>query len=217
MRKLRPYTRQFSATAKWLHWLVAFFLLSIIGVAWQFPFIAPEDRAGAIPVHVSIGLIVLTLTLMRLIWRQFSPPPPPPEDTPAWVVKGAWFGHRALYGLLLIQGVLGLMLAALSPADIRFFNTWNLSALASADTAMLQVLRPLHLLVAILLTLTIIGHVLGAIWHHFVLRDDVLQRMLPFGGLWQRLVTEERNANRRFPSRRFANWPKRWRFDENQQ
>jgi cytochrome b561 len=216
MRPMRPYTRQFSATAKWLHWLGAFFLLSIIGVAWQFPFIAHEDRAAAIPVHVSIGLIVVALTLARLAWRKASPPPPLPADTPGWMSKGARFGHRALYGLLLVQGLLGLMLAALSPVDIRFFNAWNLSALAAADPELLKLLRPLHLTVAILLTMTIIGHILAAIWHHFVLRDDVLQRMLPFGGLWQKLAHEERSTNRRFPSRRFSNWPKRWRFDESQ-
>lgn len=213
MRPIRPYTRQFTATAKWLHWLVAFFLLSIIGVAWQFPFLAHEDRASAIPVHVSIGLIVVALTLVRLAWRKAAPPPPPPEKTPAWMVKGAWFGHRALYGLLLLQGLLGVMMAALSPVDIRFFNSWNLSALAPANPEMLALLRPLHLTVAILLTLTIVGHILAAFWHHFVVRDDVLQRMLPFGGLWQKLALEERANNRRFPSRRFANWPKRWRWD----
>lgn len=212
--KMRSYTRQFSATAKWLHWLVAFLLLSIVSVAWRFPFIAPADRAGAIPVHVSIGAIVVVLTLLRLAWRKVSPPPPVPRGTPAWMAIGARFGHRALYGLLIVQGVLGLWLAALSPVDIRIFNGWNLSALAPANSAMLDLLRPLHLLVAIVLTLTIVGHILAALWHHFVVRDDILQRMLPFGGLWQRLVLEERVRNRRFPSRRFANWPKRWRFDE---
>ena len=42
-----------------------------------------------------------------------------------------------------------------------------------------------------------------------VLRDDVLIRMLPFGGLWQRLSEPDRERAKRMPSRQFENWPKR--------
>lgn len=210
MRKMRTETRQFSLTAKWLHWLVAFLMLSVIPVAWGFAFVAPEDRAGAIPVHVSIGLIVVLLTLLRLAWRKAAPPPPIPSATPGWMKRGAGIGHFLLYALILVQGVLGIWMAALSPVDIRFFNLFNISELAPASAGSLVYLRQIHFAVACLLTATIFGHVAAALWHHFLLRDDVLIRMLPFGGLWQRLRAPDRKREaERFPSLRQGNWPKR--------
>lgn len=209
MRPHRTISRQFTITAKWLHWLVAVLLLSVMSAAWSFAFTAPEDRAGAIPVHVSIGLIVVFLTLLRLAWRKAAPPPPIPPATPGWMKRGARAGHFLLYALILLQGVLGIWMAALSPVDIRVFNGFNLSELAPASAGSVAGLRQIHFAVACLLTATIFGHVTAALWHHFVLRDDVLIRMLPFGALWQRLQAPLRKQQERFPSSRLANWPKR--------
>ena len=69
----RHRTTQYTATAKWLHWIVAFLMLSILPVAIGFSFLDPADRAAAIPVHASLALIVLALTLIRLGWRGANP------------------------------------------------------------------------------------------------------------------------------------------------
>ena len=208
MRKLRSISGQFSRTAKWLHWLVAFLMLSVLSVAWSFAFIPPDDRAGAIPVHVSIGLIVVMLTLVRLAWRKAVPVPAIPPATPVWMQRGASIGHFLLYALILVQGVLGIWMAALSPVDIRLFNGFDLSGLAPASAGSVAGLRQIHFAVACVLTGTIFGHVAAALWHHFVLRDDILIRMLPFSGLWQRLAAPARAMQQRFPSLHLTNWPK---------
>ena len=210
MRTMRSVTRQFNAPAKWLHWLVAFLMLSLLWAAWSFAVTDPAERAEAIPVHASIGLIVVFLTLIRLAWRKAAPPPDLPPSAPSWMRLAARLGHFLLYALIMVQGVLGLWMAALSPVDIRVFNGFNLSELAPASAGSLVYLRQIHFGVATLFTATLLGHVAGALWHHFVLRDDVLVRMLPFGGLWQRLQAPLRKQQLRFPSLWFHNWPKRW-------
>ncbi len=207
-RAPRPISGQFSTTAKWLHWLAAFLLLSVMSVAWSFAFVLPADRAGAIPVHVSIGLLVVMLMLARLAWRKVSPPPETPKSAPGWMHIGAKSGHFLIYALILFQGVIGVWMAALSPVDIRFFNGFDISALAPASPGSLVYLRKVHFVGALLLTLTLVGHVAAALWHHFILRDDVLIRMLPFSGLWQRLTAPIRANAWRFPSAQQHNWPK---------
>lgn len=207
--KPRLRTQQFSTGAKWLHWLVAFFMLSIIPVALGFAGVAPADRAEAIPVHASIGLLVLFLTLARLGWRAVYPPPAIPEGSPDWVKRGAGVGHFLLYTLILWQGALGIWMASSSTSGIRFFNMFNLAELAPANPGVIEILRPLHLAGAWLLVAVLIGHVGGALWHHLKLRDDVLVRMLPFGGLWQRLTAADYARQWRFPGSQGGNWPKR--------
>lgn len=207
--KPRLRTRQFSTGAKWLHWLVAVLLMLIVPTAVKFSFVAPVDRADAIPVHASLGLLVMMLTLVRLAWRAVYPPPATPDTTPAWAKRAAGAGHWALYALILWQATLGIWMAASSTSGIRFFNMFNLAELAPANSELIDWLRPLHLAGAWLLVLALVGHVAGALWHHLKLRDDVLVRMLPFGGLWQRLTAHEYAQQWRFPSTHLKNWPKR--------
>jgi cytochrome b561 len=121
---------------------------------------------------------------------------------------GARIGHGLLYATILGQGVIGLWMAALSPVDIRFFNGFDLSALAPSSPAALLVLRKIHFAGACVVTATLFGHVAAALWHHFILRDDVLIRMLPFSGLWQRLTAPARATAWRFPSSTGFKWPK---------
>jgi cytochrome b561 len=188
MKAARPVTGQFTTMAKTLHWTVAFLMLSVVPVAFSFAWTPVADRAGAIPVHVSIGLIVVVLTLIRLGWRAASPPPPLPASTSVATRAGARFGHAVLYGGILFQGMLGIWMAALSPSGIRVFNTFDLAALAPASPGSLVYLRQIHFVGACVVSAAIVIHVAAALWHHFRLRDDVLIRMLPLSGLWQRLA-----------------------------
>lgn len=208
-KRARPVSQQYTTMAKWLHWLVAFLLLLAMTAAFEFAFIAPADRAEVIPVHASIALIIVFLTLIRLAWRRAVPPPAMPDGASSATRRGARIGHFLLYALIFYQGLIGIWMAALSPVAIRFFNGFNLSALAPASEESLVILRQLHFAGATALALVIVGHVSAALWHHFVRRDDVLIRMLPFGGLWQRLGAPARAMEARFPSQMFDNWPKR--------
>ena len=139
--KPRLRTRQFTTGAKWLHWIVAFLLLSVLSVAIGFSGVAPADRAEAIPVHASIGLLVLFLTLVRLGWRAVHAAPAIPDGSPAWVKRGAGIGHFLLYALILWQGALGIWMASSSTSGIRFFNMFNLAELAPANIAVIEMLR----------------------------------------------------------------------------
>lgn len=207
---------QFSSFAKWMHWLVAFFLLNTIFEALAFKWTLPEDRALAIPAHVSVGMIVLALTLVRLSYRKANPPPHMPEKSPKWMKSGASIGHFMLYALVFYMAALGIYMATISPVDIRIFSGFNLSALAPANSELLAVLRQFHFAGAVLFILTLVGHVCAALWHHFVMKDDVLVRMLPFSAFATSVLNKGKPAAWRFPSANGVDWHKKstW-FGEN--
>jgi cytochrome b561 len=202
-------TEHFSTIAKFLHWMTAFLMLSIIPVALGFANIDRADRAEAIPVHASLGIIVLVLTVIRLFVRKLSPPPAFPGDPSSMPAKASKIGHRLIYMLLFAQMAIGFFLAAFSSVDIRFFNGWNISALAEARPAVMEQLIAFHFIGAWALTLLIAGHAFAALYHHFVRKDDVLIRMLPFSALVQRLKREGQLPEWRTPSAHLQNWPKR--------
>jgi superoxide oxidase len=197
---------QFSTAAKWCHWLVVFFLASMMWEAFQFKWKLPEDRGAAVAVHVSIGLIVLVITFFRLAVREVNPPPPSPRATPTWMKTGAKVGHLVLYGLFLGLALLGLWMAAISPVDVRLFSTYNVSSLAPANPELLAKLRPIHFAGSVLFSASIAGHAFFALWHHFLLKDDVLVRMLPFSGFAQRILAKGKTPQWRFPTANQVNW-----------
>jgi cytochrome b561 len=197
---------QFRTFAKWLHWLVVFFLFNTIVWSFSFKWQAPEDRATAIPAHVSIGMIVLALTLVRLAYRSVNPPPSIPLATPDWIKVGAHLGHFMLYALVIYMAIIGIWMAAISPVDIRVFSGLNLSAFGEPNAPLLAALRQWHFGGAILFVLTILGHIAGALWHHFLLKDDVLTRMLPFSGFVSRVLGQGKPAAWRFPSKNQVDW-----------
>jgi superoxide oxidase len=205
-----------TATRKWLHWLVAFFLLSLMSAAYGFAFVPRAERATAIPVHVSLGLVVLALTLVRVAYRKVVPPPALPETTPKWVVTGSKLGHALLYGLFFYLAIIGLWMAAASEVDIRLFGGLNVSALAPTNVELVEALRPWHLAGSIAFGVLLCVHIIAAFYHQFVLRDDILLRILPFSGLIRRGLRSDDIVTWRFPSKNKIDWHDRrtW-FKEN--
>lgn len=203
---MRSQSGQFSTAAKWCHWLVVFFLASMMLEAFEFKWKLPEDRGAAVAVHVSVGMIVLVITFFRLGVRDANPPPPSPRATPGWMKTGSKIGHFVLYALFLGLAVMGILMAAISPVDVRVFSSFNISALAPANPELLAILRPVHFAGAIAFTAAIFGHVAAALWHHFKLNDDVLIRMLPFSGMAQKVSAKGKTPAWRFPTANNVDW-----------
>jgi cytochrome b561 len=206
---MRSRTGQFSTAAKWCHWLVAFFMLTLINEAFGFKWKLPQDRALAIPVHVAIGLIILSMTFVRLAIRQVMPPPPHPVGLSSTMKMGATIGHFFLYALVFYMATIGLFMAAISPVDIRIFSGFNISAFAPANPELLAALRPFHFAGALAFVAVLLGHVSAALWHHFVLKDDILVRMLPFSGFGQKILDLGKVEAWRYPSTNQVNWSRK--------
>jgi cytochrome b561 len=197
---------QFSTAAKWCHWLVAWLMLSLMWEALRFRWQEPAYVGSAIPFHVALGLIILAITIVRLSIRSANPPPELPATTPKWMITPAKLGHFLLYAIFLYMAVLGIWMAAISPADIRVMSQINLSALAPANPELYAVLKDWHYAGAISMTLVLIGHICAALWHHVILKDNVLSRILPFTGFAGKVLDQGRVAPWRFPSTNRVDW-----------
>jgi cytochrome b561 len=170
----------YSRTAKGLHWLVLALLVVEFGVAWTMPHIGRNTPLGTlIRLHFSFGVLILGVVLIRLAWL-LAHGWPRPIAMPAWQHRAALAVHWLLYLLLLALPVLGWLDASWHGYPVSLFGLFEVPKLLATRQPGWQWTGDIHQFLATYVLLTLVGlHVLGALYHHFVLRDGVLKRMLP--------------------------------------
>ncbi|WP_306421724.1 cytochrome b [Methylobacterium trifolii] len=171
-----------------LHWLSALCVLGLLGIGLLMVHadLAPLRRFQLYQWHKSVGITVLLLTGLRLVWRFGHAPPPHPDGMPARERRAASAAHLTLYGLLVGLPLAGWAVVSLSPFNIPTvlygLIPWPhlpLSTRIADPAAGEAVMKRVHAYGAWILGLLVLLHVAAALRHHWVLRDDVLRRMLP--------------------------------------
>jgi cytochrome b561 len=170
----------YSTTAKSLHWLIVALLLAQFVFAWTMPHIGRNTPVTTlISLHFTFGIIILVVAIVRLVWRGIQGEPPPLDGLPPWQVQSARVIHWLLYGLLLVIPILGWINASWRGMPIILFGA-ELPKLIATRMPGWGWTGDVHSLLAYYVMLTVIGlHIASALYHYFIRRDRVLQRMLP--------------------------------------
>jgi cytochrome b561 len=182
-------SRSYAAAAIILHWIIAALILIQLGTGWYMNELLPDhspaqDRMQDI--HVSIGLTILLLVLVRIAVRLANPPPPLSRDLAAWERILAHLAHAVFYVLLLALPLTGWALVSIRHEDIPF---WGLPAPALPGLADLGMperkaighqLKHIHIYILIwIVVINLALHVAGALKHQFD-GHPVLWRMAPW-------------------------------------
>ena len=159
-----------------LHWIGA----AVVVAAWALGmsmdvFPRGEARGAAMGVHSSLGLLVLTLSALRLLWAGFAPRPA--AEGPAWLVPLARLAHAALYAITIAMPVTGLLARWARSGTATLVGGVTLPAPFPLPATKLW--AEAHATLATALAVLVVAHVVAALVHHLVLRDGVLRRMLP--------------------------------------
>lgn len=183
---------RYSRVAIVLHWAIAILIIAnFVGGLWFESLLAsdvPADKQlgfRLVQLHKAAGLSVLALTVLRIAWRLLNPPPPLPAGMPGWQVTASRWSHRLLYLLMILVPLGGWMMVSVSPLDfpISWFGLFEWPQLPLANNKELaDQLSEGHELFAKLLIALAVVHLLAALKHQFVDRDDLLARMWPGRG-----------------------------------
>ena len=166
-----------------LHWLTVI----VVAGAWmlgQFGDALPKGdaRSFGLFVHNTMGLSVVVLVVIRLAWR-FADPPPALEPTrfgrALHLITG--LGLIALYGLLLAAPIAGIVLQFARGNALPIFGLWTVPSPWPADHAFAESAEEVHELLANALLIVAGLHAAAALFHHWLLGDRTLTRMLPGG------------------------------------
>jgi cytochrome b561 len=138
-----------------------------------------DFTAVLLQIHRSFGVTIWVVTAFRLAWRltnaSLSPFPTHMTELHRAAVKSSEYG---LYALLLGQPATGLLTTLLGGRPFDLF-LWRFPPLMPRDELLQAALHFSHELGAWALATLALGHAAVALFHHFVLRDDVLECMAP--------------------------------------
>jgi cytochrome b561 len=179
-RVLRNDEARYGAVAQVLHWLIAALVLVMFGLGWYMSGLPLGQRKfDMYQLHKSIGITILVLAAVRLLWRLVNPVPPLPPGIPPWERIAARLSHALLYLMLLVQPLIGFLQSNAANFPVVWWGVVRLPPLIKTDEALAETLVEAHAWNSRLLLALVLIHVGAALRHHFLLKDDVLRRMLP--------------------------------------
>jgi cytochrome b561 len=161
-----------------LHWMIAVLVLVVGALGLVFEAIPRASRLFYINLHTTIGLVMFGLILMRLLWRLTHPAPAVDENWSPLVARASSLAHKALYGLMLAAPIVGIIAYVWHGRTFNF-GLFKLDFAIPSQKSIYEAAEGLHEALAYGLMGLVALHVLGALWHHFIARDGIFDRILP--------------------------------------
>ncbi len=170
---------QYGTTAKAFHWLIVLLLLIQYPIGWLMPDLHRGQQPGVgMTLHISFGIVILALIVLRFAWR-LTHPVAPESSLPPWQRLSSELVHWMLYVFVLATTVTGWLFASFRGWSISLFYLAPLPMLASDNAAAGKAIDGLHQAAEWTLLVLVGIHLAAALAHIFVYRDHVMQRMLP--------------------------------------
>lgn len=171
---------RYDSVAIALHWVTVVLVLSLFALGETWGFAQRPLRGELVMLHMSLGILLGLAVVARIVWRlmpghKVTPASTGLADTLARLV------HWLLYFLLVIQSLFGWVVRWSEGEAMSFFGLLIPSPLTPVSRATHHQLQDLHGWVGWAIVIVALGHGAAAFYHHFVLRDSVLVRMLPRG------------------------------------
>jgi cytochrome b561 len=193
-------TTRYTKTAVFLHWLIAICIFGMFALGWymsELPKEAPKQMAYDLfdwgiyswqlseevsprtfyfNLHKSLGVTIFALILFRILWRVTHKPPALLASYKAWERKLATGTHHLLYLLMVALPLSGIIMATYSKYGIKWFGAEFIKGLD--NTPMRELFKEVHEIIGVIILLVLILHIVGALKHKFIDKDDTLKRML---------------------------------------
>ena len=179
MTKSTPLSR-YSSLSITLHWAMLLLLIAVYAcmeLRGYYPK-GSDFREGLKMWHFMFGLTVLLLVLIRVVARVTGGTPPINPDPPAWQTLIARLTHLALYAFMIAMPIAGWVILSASGKTIPFYGL-DLPALVGPDKPLAEQVKELHETVATIGYFLVGIHAVAALFHHYIIKDDTLRRMMP--------------------------------------
>jgi len=165
-----------------MHWLM-FLLLVAVYACIELRELYPKGsdmRNDLKTWHFMLGLTVFALVWLRLALRLFQLTPAITPQPAPWQNVLAKLVHLALYVFMIGMPVLGWLILSGEGKTIPFYGM-ELPALIAKNKELAENVEDIHKTIAEVGYYLVGLHTLAALYHHYLVKDNTLRRMLPWG------------------------------------
>ena len=171
---------RYGGVAQLLHWLTAILVVTAFiygpGGSEERVYSAAKDFDRQL--HETLGICVLAVTFVRLAWRLFDARP---GELPMarWMHVSSKVVHWVLYFLLLAVPLTAISGAWLEGHPLTFLGNVRVAPMIAEAHDLGSTIASIHTWLGDAILWVAGGHAAAALYHHFILRDAVLRKMLP--------------------------------------
>lgn len=177
-----PVQERYPAVVRLLHWASVVLIAAQFAVVWSIP--SGDDLHPLWNTHVSLGLTVLAVALVRITLRMILPTPALPSAIPLAQRVAAKLVQVGLYFAMVAMPILGWLKYNVDGATPSYFGLFRMPVLVTPESAFVQPLRAasdLHQPLGMLFLILIGLHIAAALYHGIVRRDGVMSSMAAVG------------------------------------
>jgi cytochrome b561 len=151
--------------------------MPFIGVAMM---ASMDDYHWLLAIHRPLGIAVLVPAVIRLVNRRLTRMPPLPPTMSPLERAVASASEKLLYALMIALPLIGWGMLSAGSFPVVLFGSVRLPAILPAQPTLYALLRSAHSVLAYLLFAAVLAHVGAILFHTLVVRDRILDRMLPW-------------------------------------
>ena len=167
----------YPTTARLLHWIMFGLIALQYAVGAIMPHIGRNTpNESWVNLHLSLGAAILFFIFVRLMVR-IAHPVALRETGPKWQRQLASVTHISIYALIFAMCILGWAAASFRGWTVYLFGFIPLPGLAAKNTPWAHTAGDIHDVLLYVLLVPIALHIFAALYHQFVLRDRLLERM----------------------------------------
>jgi cytochrome b561 len=170
---------QFTLFSRVLHWTMAAMILAMlfIGVAMVASLL---DYHLLVSIHRPLGIAIFILVIVRYVNRRLNPPPPFLADMSSEERFVAHASEMMMYAMMFALPLIGWAMLSAARYPIVLYGPVHLPPILPHNAMLYAILRRTHTIVAYLFFLTFIAHFSAVLFHTLILRDHLLDRMVPW-------------------------------------
>ena len=164
-----------------LHWLLAVLIIGNLcfGLYMVGLPLSPQ-KLKYLSWHKWVGITILIFSAARLLWRITHPAPALPATMQPWERQFARASHALLYILFFAAPLTGWLFSSAAGFQTVYLGVLPIPDLLAKNKELADVLKVTHRWINYTMAAVIALHITVALKHHFVDRDEVMIRMIPF-------------------------------------
>jgi cytochrome b561 len=171
--------RQFPISMRFLHWLMALLVLTMLGIGVAMV-ASLADYHRLVSIHRPVGILMLILVVIRYVNRRFSTMPPFPATMSSPERRIAHASEMLLYALLFVQPLVGWAMLSAARYPIVLYRPLHLFPILPHSVLLYAALRKAHTVLAYLLFVVFFAHFGAILFYTVVLRDHLFHRIAPY-------------------------------------